>query len=72
MLDQTYMQDRLQREGTYSFPYSIMGEDGEIRTKNLTVSAVDLRLGPRLLARADITDSVREPAGAAQRNCLHL
>ena len=63
MLDQTYMQDRLQREGTYSFPYSIMGEDGEIRTKNLTVSAVDLRLGRVCLARADITDSVREQQG---------
>ena len=40
-----------------------MGEAGEIQTKKLTVSATDLRLGRVCLARADITDSVREQQG---------
>lgn len=60
MLDPAYLLDRLQREGSYSFPYSILDEGGEIRAKNMTVSATELRLGRICLARTDITDSVRE------------
>lgn len=63
MLDKYYMLQRLQKEGAYSFSYSITGEKGEILTRNLTVSAVDLRLGRVCFARADITSSVREQQG---------
>ena len=60
MLDPAYLQDRLQREESYSFPYSILDEGGEIRAKNMTISATELCLGRICLARTDITDSVRE------------
>lgn len=60
LLDPDYMMDRLKRDGSYSFSYSIMGEKGDTLTKKLTISATDLRLGRVCLARADITDSVRE------------
>lgn len=63
MLDVKYMQGRLRREGTYSFPYSVAGEKGDILTKSLTVSAVDLRLGRICLTRTDVTDSIREQQG---------
>lgn len=52
--------ERLQREGSYTFTFSLIDDDGEIRTKNMTVSAIDLRLGRVCLSRADITESVRE------------
>lgn len=63
MLSEEYMLARLEKEGTYSFPYSIVSEKGDILTKNMTVSAVDLRLGRICLMRSDITDSVREQQG---------
>ena len=63
MLEPEYILERLRREDPYSFSYSIMGGAGEIQTKKLTVSAADLRLGRVCLARADITDSVREQQG---------
>lgn len=63
LLEPEYMYNRLRKDGTYSFPYSIVGEKGDILTKNLTISAADLRLGRICLARADITDSVREQQG---------
>ncbi|WP_302327380.1 ATP-binding protein [Enterocloster lavalensis] len=63
MLEPAYMLERLKREDPYSFSYSILGKAGEIQTKKLTVSATDLRLGRVCLARADITDSVREQQG---------
>lgn len=62
-LEPAYMLERLKREDPYSFSYSILGETGEIQAKKLTVSATDLRLGRVCLARADITDSVREQQG---------
>ena len=40
-----------------------MDENRDIRTKNMTVSAIDLRLGRVCLVRTDITDSVREQQG---------
>lgn len=63
MLEPSYMLDRLEREGDYSFSYSILGKEGEFLTKKLTVSAADLRLGRVCLARADITDSIKEQQG---------
>ena len=63
LLNSDYILERLQREDTYAFHYSILGDQGEVYTKKLTVSAIDLRLGRICLARADITDSVREQQG---------
>ena len=63
MMEPAYMVERLKHHGTYSFSYSVLGREGEILTKKLTVSAADLRLGRVCLARADITDSVREQQG---------
>ncbi len=63
MMDPGYMMERLGKEGTYSLSYSVVGEKGNISCKKLTVSAIELRLGRICLARADITDSVREQQG---------
>lgn len=63
MMDPAYMRERLQQDGSYSLSYSVVGEKGNISTKKLTVSAIDLRLDRICLARADITDSVREQQG---------
>ena len=60
MLTGEYMMEHLKRQNSYSFHYSMTDEKGEVLTKNMTVSAVDLRLGRVCLARTDITDSVRE------------
>lgn len=54
---------RLQKEGSYTFSYSMTDDNGDIRTKNMTVSAIDLRLGRICLVRMDITDSIREQQG---------
>ena len=62
MLDPRYIRERLE-QGAYSFSYSIFGEHGEVLTKNLTLSPLDLRLGRVCMARADITESVREQQG---------
>ncbi|MBC8535257.1 hybrid sensor histidine kinase/response regulator [Feifania hominis] len=51
--------ERLQSSGPYTFAYSVE-DDGSILTKNMTVSAIDLRLKRICLSRTDITDSVRE------------
>ena len=63
MLERSYVLERLKQEETYSFPYSIIGSGGEILAKNLTVSAIDLRLGRVCLARTDVTESIREQQG---------
>jgi PAS domain S-box-containing protein len=63
LLDTGYMAERLKKDSSYSFPYSIVGKRGDILTKNLTISATDLRLGRVCLARSDITESVREQQG---------
>ncbi|MBS6642516.1 MAG: PAS domain-containing protein, partial [Clostridiaceae bacterium] len=62
-LDPEEIRRRLTEEGPYTFTYSLADEKGDIRTKNMTVSAVDLRLGRVCLVRTDITDSVREQQG---------
>ncbi|MEQ2679925.1 PAS domain-containing protein [Enterocloster citroniae] len=57
-LDQ--MARRLKQEGAYTFSFSLIDDDGDIRTKNMTVSPIDLRLGRVCLSRTDITESIRE------------
>lgn len=54
---------RLDEEGSYTFSYSVFADKKDIRTKNMTVSAIDLRLGRICLVCTDITDSVREEQG---------
>lgn len=58
---------RLRQKGPYTFSYSVTDENGDIRTKNMTVSAIDLRIGRVCLVRTDITESVRE-----QQGLLHM
>lgn len=59
-LDTAVMLKRLGKGRSYTFAYSVAEENGDIRTKTMTVSAVDLRIGRVSLSRADITESVRE------------
>lgn len=54
------MEERLKRDGAYTFAFSLTDDEGEIRTKNMTVSPIDLRLGRVCLSRTDITESIRE------------
>ncbi len=54
---------RLKEKGSYTFAYSLTDEKGDIRTKNMTVSSIDLRLGRVCLVRTDITESLREQQG---------
>lgn len=56
MLEPTAMMKRLEEEGSYSFHYSVYNAKGEIRTKNMIISAIDLRLGRVCFVRADVTD----------------
>lgn len=56
MLDPSAMLKRLEEKESYSFPYSAYNTKGEVRTKNMIVSAIDRRLGRVCLIRADVTD----------------
>lgn len=58
MLDPKKVIQRLKESGSYSFSYSIQNSSGEIRTKNMIVSAVDIRLGRVCYIRSDVTDVV--------------
>lgn len=62
-MDSENMLERLKKSGTYTFAFSVYDDNGNIRTKNVTVSAADLRLKRVCLSRADITDSVRQQQG---------
>lgn len=62
-LDPAYILKRLERESSYTLAFSMVDLNGGIRTKNITISAVDLRLSRVCVARADITESVREQQG---------
>lgn len=62
-LDSAAMLRRLETEGTYTFSYSLTDRNGDVRIKNMTISAVDLRIGRVCMVRTDITDSVREQQG---------
>ncbi|WP_321019205.1 ATP-binding response regulator, partial [Eisenbergiella porci] len=55
--------EKLGREGAYAFSFSMVDDSGDIRIKNMTVFATDLRLGRVCLARTDITESVRQQQG---------
>ena len=59
-LEPKHMLERLKQSGTYTFPFFIFADDGDIQTKNMIVSAIDLRLGRICLARTDITESIKE------------
>lgn len=50
---------RLQEESSYIATYSVIDEEGDIRTKNMTFFPIDLRIGRVCLVCTDITDSVR-------------
>ena len=56
MLNPEAMLRRLREQNSYSFAYSIRDEKGEIRTKKMSVLAIDLRLGRVCFIRADVTD----------------
>lgn len=60
MFDPVNMQRRLYHENSYSFHYSLKDEQGHIYTKNMIVFLIDQRLNKVGMARADITDYVRE------------
>lgn len=59
-LDPKKMMERLSKEGSYAFRYSMKDRDGKIYTKNMIVSAVDLRLGRVCLVRSDITEMLAQ------------
>lgn len=56
MLNPEKMLERLKEKKSYSFTYSIRDTKGQIRTKNMVISDVDLRLGRVCFVRADVTD----------------
>lgn len=65
--EQEYVLDMLSKDGilrrlknnhSYSFSYSVKNANDEIRTKNMLVSAIDLRLGRVCFIRSDVTDVV--------------
>ena len=60
MFDPANMQRRLYHENSYSFHYSLKDEQGHIYTKNMIIFLIDQRLNKVGMARADITDYVRE------------
>ena len=60
MFDPANMQRRLYHENSYSFHYSLKDEQGHIYTKNMIVFLIDQRLNKVGMARADITDYIRE------------
>ncbi|MGN0670290.1 MAG: PAS domain-containing sensor histidine kinase, partial [Oscillospiraceae bacterium] len=60
LLDKKYVVEKLEERGSFSLNYSIKTESGEIRFKNLTVLATNLRLGKICFARKDITETVEQ------------
>lgn len=65
--EQEYVLDMLSKDGilrrlknnhSYSFSYSVKNANDEIRTKNMIVAAIDLRLGRVCFIRSDVTDVV--------------
>ena len=57
-MDSSRILERLKDRSSYSFAYSIYNASGEIRTKNMIVSAIDMRLGRVCFIRSDVTDVV--------------
>lgn len=66
-LDPAYIKRKLADRESFSFHYTIVGENGETFTKNMIVFYIDKRLQRICLARTDISDSVRE-----QRQLLNI
>ena len=58
LLERERLVEKLEKSGSFSINYSTKNENGEIRFKNLTVLATDLRLGKICFARKDITETV--------------
>lgn len=58
MFDQSRMLARLKKERSYSFIYSTYDASRKIHTKNMMISAIDLRLGRVSFIRSDVTDVV--------------
>lgn len=56
MFDSALILERLKDKENYSFAYSVYNAEGEIRTKNMIVSSIDLRLGRVCFIRSDVTD----------------
>lgn len=56
MLNPAFMIEQLNNKGNYSFIYSVYDANGEIRTKNMIVSAIDMRIGRVCFIRSDVTD----------------
>ena len=63
VMDPGTLLERLKKSSPFTFAYSMTDNRGDVRTKNVTLSVVEPRLGRICLARADITDSVREQQG---------
>lgn len=59
MLDPSSMLKRLEQKNQYSFLYSLYNEKGEVRTKSMLISAIDLRLGRVCFIRSDVTDMLK-------------
>lgn len=59
MLNPEKMLERLKKKKSYSFTYSIRDTRGKIRTKNMVISDIDLRLGRVCFVRADVTDVLK-------------
>lgn len=57
-LEKDRLRQRLMENGAYTLTYSAVDERGDIRTKNIAVSSIDLRLTRVCLICTDITDSV--------------
>lgn len=62
-LDPKEMYRRLEKENAYTISYSRFDENGDIRTKNMTIFAIEMRLGRACMMCTDITDSIREQQG---------
>ncbi len=58
MLNPSSMLQKLKEKNSYSFSYSIYNKKGELRTKNMIVTAIDIRLGRVCFIRSDVTDVV--------------
>ncbi len=59
-LDSAYIARHLEKNGYYSFDFSITDSDGNFRVKRVTVFDIDLRIGRVGLSRSDVTEAVRE------------
>lgn len=59
-LEADRLRRRLTESGAYTLTYSSVDEHGELHTKNIAVSSIDLRLGRVCLVCTDITESVRK------------